>query len=93
MNLLHIENNWNKNYDDTTRSGRGHRNDDRRHMPSGIKGAIAQILTTSTEPQIRQLPSRNGEPSWLVYDPITQERHIFATEHDVRIWLEERYMH
>lgn len=51
---------------------------------------IVQFLTRNEEPRI----SRRGygrSQSWRVYDPIQAQAFEFATERDVRVWLERRY--
>lgn len=58
--------------------------------------AIAQALTSvltydSNAPRISMIETGHGEPMWTVYDPLTQERATYATEQEVRAWLERRY--
>ncbi len=65
--------------------------------PSSRFGMFLQTLFTTmvgdAEPKIWQMTSRNGVMIWNVYDPTTKESTSFATEADVRSWLEQRYSH
>lgn len=45
------------------------------------------------EPKISQKRDRNGSTYWLLYDPVTRQYTSFASEEEVRIWLEKRYYH
>lgn len=45
----------------------------------------------SQEPRIVTKVDRDGQPIYEVYDPIDRRHHTFSSEHDVRVWLEERY--
>lgn len=63
--------------------------------PSSRLGTFLQTLFTTmagnAEPKVWQTTSRNGVMIWNVYDPTTKESTSFATEADVRSWLEQRY--
>lgn len=48
-------------------------------------------LSTSSEPQIRQVSDRGGRTWWYAYDPITGQTTYLESEEDVQIWLEERF--
>ncbi|MCL1472216.1 hypothetical protein [Argonema antarcticum] len=47
-------------------------------------------LTTSPEPEIRQLSDRKGHVFWSAYDPLTRQEIFLESEEEVQIWLEER---
>lgn len=47
-------------------------------------------LTVSREPRIRQR-FHQGQPIWYVYDPVSESRHRFDAEADLRQWLDQRY--
>ncbi|MBE9159039.1 hypothetical protein IQ265_19680 [Nodosilinea sp. LEGE 06152] len=34
---------------------------------------------------------REGQTVYVVYDPVTQQRHTFSSEHDLRVWADQRY--
>ena len=43
------------------------------------------------EPKISQKCDRKGNIYWQIYDPVTRQYTSFASEKEVRIWLEKRY--
>lgn len=49
------------------------------------------MLAGESEPVIYQLTDRDGDAYWYVYDPATGRNTYLASEHDVRVWLEQRY--
>ncbi|MFH7243305.1 MAG: hypothetical protein ACHWZW_10695 [Spirulina sp.] len=51
---------------------------------------VLSALTAHNGPRIRQRMVQ-GQIQWVAYDPITQQRHVFITEQDLRVWLEGRY--
>ena len=70
--------------------------------PASFKKAIAAIahylteqlfhlLVGSSEPIISEHSDEDGEHYYRVYDPIYEKNLYFASEEDVRIWLEKRY--
>ena len=70
----------------------------------GIKNSLGplfqQILATvagSTDPIVRQRVykggDRHGQTYCTIYDPVSQQRTVCASEAEVRAWLEERYYH
>lgn len=48
-------------------------------------------LSTSSEPQIRQVSDQGGRTWWYAYDPMTGQTTYLESEEDVQIWLEERF--
>jgi hypothetical protein len=56
-----------------------------------FKTSLTKLLTCSSEPQIWQKRDRQGNLVWRMYDPQTNQSAVFASEEEVRIWLEERY--
>lgn len=46
---------------------------------------------SSLEPKIWQKCDRRGNSYWLVRDPVTGRSAHFASEQEVRVWLEKRY--
>jgi hypothetical protein len=48
-------------------------------------------LAGSQEPHVSKIQHRDGHITWAVSDPMTGYRNTFATEQDVRVWLEQRY--
>lgn len=50
-------------------------------------------MSSAREPKIWTTTSSTGDPIWTVSDPHTGTFTTFASEADVRVWLEERYYH
>jgi hypothetical protein len=48
-------------------------------------------LIGNTEPRIWMLTNSRGDIYWRIYDPSAQTFFVFNTEHEVRIWIEQRY--
>ncbi|MEB3360020.1 MAG: hypothetical protein VKK04_25055 [Synechococcales bacterium] len=53
--------------------------------------ALLTTMTASEELQVWQTQRRDGTARWHVYDPMDGRRLQFASEGEVRQWLEERY--
>ncbi len=32
-----------------------------------------------------------GGTQFVVYDPVSQQRHTFSSEHELRVWIDQRY--
>jgi hypothetical protein len=60
------------------------------HTFRAVGRYLLRVLTAGNELSIRQRVHR-GQPVWLVYDPITTQRHRFYSEADLATWLEGRY--
>ncbi|MBF1999816.1 MAG: hypothetical protein IGS50_08920 [Synechococcales cyanobacterium C42_A2020_086] len=58
---------------------------------SRIAERLASAFLSSSELRIQQIRSRTGEVQWEVYDPMTEQVHVFASEAEVRCWIEQRY--
>lgn len=52
---------------------------------------ISRFFTESTEPQIWQTHGPDHQIVWHVYDPATGHTVCFASEAEIRAWLEHRY--
>lgn len=52
---------------------------------------MTQVLSGSSTPCVRQVCGHRGQQYWRVHDPVTNRDGIFASEEEVRIWLEKRY--
>jgi hypothetical protein len=59
-------------------------------IATSVLMALTAFLTQGHQPKIRETVS-NGYKIWQVYDPATQKKTIFHSEHDVQVWLENRY--
>jgi len=51
---------------------------------------FAETIAVDTEPHVWKTMS-HGHARWHTYDPNTGSATDFASEDEVRIWLEERY--
>ncbi|MDB9313306.1 hypothetical protein PN462_09365 [Spirulina sp. CS-785/01] len=52
---------------------------------------VISALEGSDEPRVTLCRSAKGETYWKVYDPKHRFTAMFATEQEVRVWLEQRY--
>ncbi len=58
---------------------------------SGLLERVAQWLVGPVEPQIYQRHDRRGKAYYRLYDPKTDQRRLFSSEEDMRIWLDQRF--
>ena len=59
---------------------------------TSILAKVRRILVTSNhEPQIEQKCDRYGNKYWQAYDLHTNKSYSFGSEHEVRVWIENRY--
>lgn len=60
-----------------------------------IARTAAQVLynlfISGSEPIVSEHRDRDGILYYQVYDPVYDEIHTFASEDEVRVWLEQRY--
>lgn len=54
-----------------------------------VKG-MARLFLGSNEPQIWTHADKTGQQVWYVRDPHTQEVSCLSSEHEVRVWLDNR---
>ncbi|MGF1495479.1 MAG: hypothetical protein ACFB8W_01460 [Elainellaceae cyanobacterium] len=52
---------------------------------------LVALMTTNADLQIWHTQRRDGTFIWHVYDPFDDQRLQFASESEVRQWLDERY--
>lgn len=55
-----------------------------------LGGRVISFLTTNQDLRIWQ-QTRQGRQIWFAYDPITDQKRQFFSEHELRIWLDSRY--
>lgn len=48
-------------------------------------------VTGNSEPMIWQKTNDQGDIFYSVYDPRSQQSMTFSSEHEIRVWLEQRY--
>lgn len=53
--------------------------------------SLLAYLCGSSEPQITTRQDASGNPCFSAYDPVSQQHYTFATEQELRIWLDQRY--
>ena len=58
---------------------------------SGLLERVTNWLVGPVEPQIYKRLDRRGKPYYRLYDPKTDQRRVFSSEEDVRIWLDQRF--
>ncbi|MGF1589515.1 MAG: hypothetical protein ACFCU7_09750 [Pleurocapsa sp.] len=52
---------------------------------------VSSLITQRHEPQIEQKHDQDGNLYWQAYDFATNKSYTFISEHDVRVWIEDRY--
>lgn len=52
---------------------------------------VIASFASNQEPHVSKVQHRDGRTTWAVHDLATGYHGSFATEQDVRIWLEKRY--
>ncbi|HSM81711.1 MAG TPA: hypothetical protein VLS96_08495 [Nodosilinea sp.] len=53
--------------------------------------ALLAYLCGSTDLRVTVRCDRGGNSLYVVYDPVTQQRHTFSSEADLRAWADRRY--
>ncbi len=53
--------------------------------------SLVQGLIDDGQPQVKWWRDAQGHGHYSIYDPHCQQTHNFATAHEVRVWLEQRY--
>ena len=61
------------------------------HLFVQVGRSLLEVLIGSREPQIISSQSRDQQTTFQVYDPVRSTHHFFESEHEVRVWLEQRY--
>lgn len=52
---------------------------------------LFRYFTSRDDVQVWQKKDRHGRYYWQAYDPMTERRVSFASEAEMRIWIEHRY--
>ncbi|HEY9761914.1 MAG TPA: hypothetical protein V6D07_05285 [Trichocoleus sp.] len=52
---------------------------------------VLDCLSPNQEPRVHCRQNRQGKTVWIVHDPSSQTTRQFGSEHEVRVWLEQRY--
>jgi hypothetical protein len=71
----------------------GARKPDFFHFLSRVWQNLANQIFTTPDLQVRQTRDRFGNSKWRVYDPFTEQSNSFASEDEVRAWIEQHYYH
>lgn len=53
--------------------------------------SLLKFATGAEGPMVRERCDRNGEISYTIYDPVTQQQSDWLSEMEARTWLEQRY--
>lgn len=72
-------------------SGRSNSNLLKRVQWQQVWQFLLNAIVPSSDPKIYQKRDRQGNIYFRVYDPATGSTSVFATEKEVRIWLDQRY--
>jgi hypothetical protein len=88
-----VEGGWSQSRDGPTGPPRGDRQNGQYRNRIGFWERLRWLFTDNREPRIYQRINRNGKIAWVAYDPLARKRYVFATEHNVRIWINRRYQH
>ena len=60
------------------------------HLSPMVRGLLA-YLCGSTDLSVTVKRDRSGHRVFLAYDPVTQQRHSFSSEQELRVWIDQRY--
>lgn len=52
---------------------------------------VTLIFFNATNEPVIQEHRTISKAFWTIYDPQTNQRHIFHSEQEIRVWLENRY--
>lgn len=63
----------------------------RRLVWSDFWASVVKLVVGSAEPVIEEQRDRNGQVSYTIHDPTTQQQVHGLSEQEARIWLEQRY--
>lgn len=55
--------------------------------------AVLAYFCGSTELRVTVRGDRQGNPLFIAYDPVSQQRHTFRSEQALRDWADQRYYH
>ena len=53
--------------------------------------SVLKLATGSSDPVIEKRCDENGQTTYNIYDPITQQQSGWLSEAETRTWLEQRY--
>ncbi len=56
-----------------------------------VASGLLTYLCGSTDLRVTVRRDRSGNPLLVAYDPVTQQRHTFSTEQELRAWIDQRY--
>lgn len=61
-------------------------------QPAWLRRLLHDLVTHfARDPQITISRDRAGKPTFTAYDPVDLRTHTFATETELRVWLDQRY--
>lgn len=53
--------------------------------------SVLKLIMGSAEPIFEKHVDSSGQVLYTIYDPVTQQQVNGLSEHDARVWLEQRY--
>lgn len=58
---------------------------------SAVGIALLTYLCGSTDLSVTVRRNHRGNTLFVAYDPVTQQRHTFSSEQELRVWVDQRY--
>ncbi|PSN12682.1 hypothetical protein C7293_19195 [filamentous cyanobacterium CCT1] len=52
---------------------------------------LVAYLCGSNSLRVTVKRNRQGQSAFVVYDPVSQQRHTFSSEQELRVWIDQRY--
>jgi len=56
-----------------------------------LGSALLNYFCGSTDLRVTVRRDRQGHHQFVAYDPVSQQRHSFSSEHELRVWVDQRY--
>lgn len=58
---------------------------------SAVGTALLTYLCGSADLRVTVKRNYRGNTRFVAYDPVTQQRHTFSSEQELRVWVDQRY--
>ncbi|MGG6241647.1 hypothetical protein ACQ4N7_23735 [Nodosilinea sp. AN01ver1] len=56
-----------------------------------MASSLMAYLCGSSSLTVTVKRDRQGQTAFVVYDPVSQQRHTFSSEQELRVWADQRY--
>jgi hypothetical protein len=56
-----------------------------------LGSALLNYFCGSRDLRVTVRRDRQGNTQFVAYDPVSQQRHSFSSEHELRVWVDQRY--